>query len=173
MFTYILKTLERHLLSPARRLFIYEQLDTIAREHQLRALHTRIEKARLLDSLNVDRSTRWRLWNRMERTHPGLILRALTTEELREGSERGQQELLTLVYFIIHSPTLEQPELRTRLLNPLLQQMRRLEHYAERAPTPAGADEPTQKNARPSKNASRSSRPARKPALTPGPSSLH
>ncbi|RDV37075.1 hypothetical protein DV096_16330 [Bradymonadaceae bacterium TMQ3] len=132
MYAYTLKTLERHMLSPARRLFIYDQMKAVADEHQLSALGLRIDKARSLDTLNVERSTRWRQWSRMERTHPGIIFAATTADELRESAARGQQELLSLIYFIVHSTGFDQGELRALLLEPLLQHMRRLEHYADR-----------------------------------------
>jgi len=148
MFSYTLKTLERHLLSPARRLFIYDQMRDIARAHQLGSLSERIEQARNLDTLNVERATRWRHWNRMERTHPGVIFRTTTDDELRASSERGQQELLTLVYFIIHSPAFDHEGLRSRLLEPLLQQMRRLDHYAERVNDAATSVEAPSKTAK-------------------------
>lgn len=133
MYAYTLKTLERHVLSPARRLFIYDQMKAVADEHQLRSLCQRIDDARRLDTLNVERSTRWRQWSRMERTHPGIIFAATTADELRESAARGQQELLSLIYFIVHSPAFDHGELRERLLEPLLQHVRRLEHYADRA----------------------------------------
>ncbi|TXD37172.1 hypothetical protein FRC98_10590 [Lujinxingia vulgaris] len=148
MYGYTLKTLERHVLSPARRLFVYDQMKAVAAEHQLTSLCHRIDEAHRLDTLNVERATRWRQWSRMERTHPGIVFAATTADELRESAARGQQELLSLIYFIVHSAAFDHGELRDRLLEPLHQHIRRLEHYADRATDQAACVEsPTSRSA--------------------------